>query len=132
MLMTNTYKPEGYTSAAPYLIVRDAGGTIAFLKRVFDADELRRFDGPDRRVMHAEVRIDDTVVMMGEAADGWPAQPAHVHVYVPDVAAAYRRAMDAGAESVQEPEQKGDPDKRGGVKDAYGTTWWIATTIGES
>jgi uncharacterized glyoxalase superfamily protein PhnB len=53
-----------------------------------------------------------------------------VHVYVRDVDATYRRALEAGATSVQEPVQKGDPDKRGGVKDAGGTTWWIATKVG--
>jgi PhnB protein len=128
---SKSYKPEGYTSVAPYLIVSDASATIEFLVKAFDAEELRRFNDPDGRIMHAEVRIDDTVVMMGEAADNWPAQPAHVHVYVSDVDVSYQRALDAGAESVQAPEQKGDPDKRGGVKDAIGTTWWIATTVGE-
>ncbi|HEY8429017.1 MAG TPA: VOC family protein [Sandaracinaceae bacterium] len=128
--MPPTYKPEGYTSVAPYLIVDGAARTIEFLTRAFGAVELRRYPTPDGRVMHAEVRIDDTVVMLSDGASGWPPQPAHVHVYVPDVDAAYRRALEAGATSVQEPVQKDDPDKRGGVRDAGGTTWWIATMQG--
>jgi uncharacterized glyoxalase superfamily protein PhnB len=97
----------------------------------FDGVELRQFPAPDGsdRLMHAEVRIDDTVIMMGDAAPGWPPVAAHVHIYVPDVDAAYRRALAAGAESVQEPVQKSDDDKRGGVKDASGVTWWIATKV---
>lgn len=127
--MTPTHKPAGYTTVAPYLIVAGAGGTIDFLKQVFGAEELRRFAAEDGGIMHAEVRIDDTVVMVADAAEGWPALPSHVHVYVVDVDDTYRRALAAGAESVQEPVQKGDEDKRGGVKDAGGTTWWIATRV---
>jgi uncharacterized glyoxalase superfamily protein PhnB len=127
-MMTN-YKPAGYTSVSPYLIVGDASATIDFLARAFDAVELRRFPAPDGRLMHAEVRIDDTVVMLADATDDWPALAAHVHVYVRDVDAAYRRALEAGATSVQEPVKKDDADKRGGVKDSGGTTWWIATKV---
>lgn len=127
--MKTSYKPEGYTTAAPYLIVDGAAKTIEFLTRVFSAKELRRFAGPDGRVMHAEVRIDDTVVMLADAAPAWPPIPSHVHIYVSDVDAIYKRALEAGAESVQEPVKKEDPDKRGGVKDKGGTTWWIATKI---
>ena len=124
------YKPAGCTSVAPYLIVPGASDTIDFLKGVFDATELRRFADPDGKVMHAEVRLDDTVVMIGDAAEGWPPAPAHVHVYVSDVDATYARALEAGATPVQEPVQKQDEDKRGGVKDAGGTTWWISTRVG--
>jgi uncharacterized glyoxalase superfamily protein PhnB len=128
--MNEPYKPEGYTSVAPYLIVSGAGDTIEFLKSAFDAVELRRFDNPDGTVMHAEVRVDDTVVMLADSTPNWPAIPAHVHVYVPDVDATYRRALAAGATSVQEPTKGNDEDKRGGVCDAGGTTWWIATRVG--
>ena len=124
-----SYKPDGYTSVSPYLIVDGASATIDFLRRVFAADEIRRFADPAGRVMHAEVRIDDTVVMIADGADGWPPVPSHVHVYVRDVDATYRRALEAGGTSVQEPIKKEDPDKRGGVKDAGGTTWWIGTKI---
>ena len=124
-----SYKPDGYTSVSPYLIVDGASATIDFLRRVFAADEIRRFADPAGKVMHAEVRIDDTVVMIADGADGWPPVPSHVHVYVRDVDETYRRALEAGATSVQEPVKKEDPDKRGGVKDAGGTTWWIGTKI---
>ncbi len=122
------YKPEGYTSVAPYLIVDGADRTIEFMVNAFSAVELRRFAAPDGGIMHAEVRIDDTVIMLGDGGPGFPALPTHVHVYVPDVDATYRNALNAGATSVRPPEQKGDDD-RGGVKDAGGTTWWIGTTM---
>ena len=127
--MNEPYKPEGYTSVAPYLIVSGASDTMEFLKRVFDAVELRRFDNPDGTVMHAEVRVDDTVLMLADSAPNWPAIPAHVHIYVSDVDAAYERALAAGATSLQEPVKKEDADRRAGVRDPGGTTWWIATQV---
>lgn len=128
--MSGSYKPKGYTTVSPYLIVSGASGTIDFLKRVFDAAELRRFPNEAGDVMHAEIRIGDTVVMLADAAPPeWPAVPAYVHVYVQDVDATYQRALEAGAVSVQEPVRKDDEDKRGGVRDDGGTTWWIATKM---
>jgi uncharacterized glyoxalase superfamily protein PhnB len=128
--MPAPYKPEGYTSVAPYLIVNGADATIAFMIQAFGAVELRRFPAPDGGIMHAEVRIDDTVVMLGDSGEGWPPTDTHVHVYVPDVDATYRTALEAGAMSVRPPETKdGDYDRRGGVKDAGGTTWWIGTMM---
>jgi PhnB protein len=124
------FKPTGYNSVSPYLIVSDAAATIKFLQTVFSAELLRSFPTENGRLMHAEVRIDDTVVMLADAAPDWPPMPAHVHIYVANVDDAYARALDAGADSVQAPLKKEDEDKRGGVKDSGGTTWWIATRIG--
>lgn len=118
------YKPEGHTSVSPYLVVDGARRTLDFLSRVFDAQVLLVHDGG---LGHAEVRIDDTVLMLSDAVEGWPAIASHVHVYVPDVDATWRRAMAAGATPVQEPVRKGDEDKRGGLRDAGGTTWWVST-----
>ncbi len=124
------HKPVNYSTVSPYLIVSDADATIAFLKKVFDAVELRRFPDDSGKLMHAEVQIDDTVIMLADPAPpDWNPIAAYVHIYVSDVDATYRKALDAGAESVQEPIKKEDEDKRGGVKDAGGTTWWIATTV---
>ncbi len=91
-----SYKPDGYTSVSPYLIVDGANATIEFLRHVFAAVEIRRFADPAGKIMHAEVRIDDTVVMIADGVEGWPPVPSHVHVYVPDVDATYRRALEAG------------------------------------
>jgi PhnB protein len=130
--MNAGYKPDGYTSVSPYLIVDGAAQTIDFLGRVFDAVELRRHQRDSGKLQHAEVRLGDSVLMLADAAEGWPSIAAHVHVYVPDVDAVYQRALAAGGTSVQEPVQKGDADKRGGVKDEGGTTWWIATLVGSA
>ena len=126
-----TYKPVSYGTVSPYLIVSDANATIEFLKDVFGGVELRRTPNESGKVNHAEVRVDDTVIMIADAAPpAWPAVPGHAYVYVPDVDETYRKALAAGATSVQEPVQKGDEDRRGGVRDVGGTTWWIATRVG--
>lgn len=127
--MSVQFKPEAYSSVSPYLIVDGAQGTIDFLKRVFGAVELRRFPDDAGKIIHAEVRIDDTVVMIADSAESWQPVSSHVHIYVEDVDETYKRALEAGATSVQEPVKKEDADKRGGVKDAGGTTWWIATKV---
>jgi len=124
------FKPDGYNSVSPYLIVSGAAGTIDFLEAAFGAKRLRQHTDEGGRLMHGEVMLDDTVVMLADATPEWPALPAHVHVYVADVDASYAAAIAAGGASAQEPVQKGDEDKRGGVTDAGGTTWWIATRVG--
>jgi uncharacterized glyoxalase superfamily protein PhnB len=128
--MSTSYKPNNYSTVSPYLIVDGASRTIDFIKAVFGAVELRRFPDAAGKIMHAEVRIDDTVVMIADGAESWPPVPSHVPIYVADVDATYKRALEAGATSVQAPVKKEDEDKRGGVKDVGGTTWWIATKVG--
>jgi len=79
--MSSSHKPANYSTVSPYLIVDGASSTIAFLVSVFGAVELRRFPNAAGKLMHAEVRIDDTVVMVADGVDGWPPVPSHVHVY---------------------------------------------------
>ena len=109
------WKPDGYTSVAPYLVVDGAQRTIDFLTVVFDAQPLRMHPMGER-LGHAEVRIDDTVLMLADGMDGWPPVASHVHLYVPDVDATWSRALAAGAMPVQAPQEKGDGDRRGGFR----------------
>lgn len=125
--VNSSFKPADYPTVSPYLLVNGARGTIDFLTRVLGGEEVRCMAAADGRVRHAVVRIGDSLVMLADGIPGWPACEGHVHVYVPDVDATYAAALAAGATSVQAPAKGDDPDKRGGVKDAGGTTWWIAT-----
>jgi uncharacterized glyoxalase superfamily protein PhnB len=127
--MSPFYKPSNYSTVSPYLIVNGASDTMKFLGKVFGAVTLRQIPAPDGKLIHAEVRIDDTVVMLTDGGEGWPPIPSHVHVYVSDVDATYKRALEAGAVSVQEPKKGNDENKRGGVKDSGGTTWWVSTKV---
>jgi PhnB protein len=126
--MGSEWKPQGYSSVSVYIVTEGAQRVIDFVKTVFDATDLRHFDAPGGKIMHAEVRIGDTVVMMADASGKYPVVPAWLHVYVPDVDAVYKKALAAGGVSVQEPSRReGDADRRGGFKDPGGNTWWIAT-----
>ena len=127
--MNSFYKPGNYNTVSPYLIVDGASRTIEFLVKVFGAAKLRQIPADNGKLIHAEIRIDDTVLMLTDGGEGWPPVPSHVHVYVFDVDATYKRALEAGAISVQEPVKRNDENKRGGVKDSGGTTWWIATKV---
>jgi PhnB protein len=124
------FKPKGYTSVAPYLTVNGARQTIDFLGQLLGAETLRVFPGEGGKLAHAEVRIDDTVIMLTDATEAWPAVPSHVHIYVDDVDAIYAKAIVLGASPVKAPVQEDDTDKRGGFKDAGGTTWWVSTQVG--
>lgn len=120
--------PDGYTTVSPYLIVTDAPAHQRFLRDVLGAELVRSMPREDGSVMHSELRIGDSLVMLADAMEGWPASPAHQHVYVDDVDAIYAKALAAGAAEVMPPVQKGDPDKRGGFL-LDGVTWWVATRV---
>ncbi len=119
--------PDGYHSVTPYLVVQGVARLIDFLKQAFDAEEIERLPGPDGTIMHGEVRIGDSVVMMGDARGEFRPMPASLHLYVNDTDATYKRALQAGATSLMEPADQFYGDRNAGVKDSLGNHWWIAT-----
>ena len=121
--------PEGYHSLTPIVTVEGAVKLIDFLKQVFNAQEEEVYKGPDDRVIHAELTIGDSILMLSDASPEFPALPAVVNVYTEDVDAAYRRAIKADATSLREPSNQFYGDRSGGVKDSHGNQWWIATHI---
>ena len=121
------YKPAGHTSLSPYLIVDDAGAALDFIMAVFGRGPSFVHRDDKGVIGHAEVRIDDSILMLGEMKGG--ATPAHIHLYVSDVDAVFARAQAAGGRVVQEPVEKGDGDRRGGITDPAGITWWLSTQI---
>lgn len=128
--MSKAFKPAGYNSASPYFIVNGAQRLIDLLKKIFNAIELRRYDMPDGTIMHAEIQIDDSVIMLGDSSDKYPPVPIVMHVYVPDVNKTFEKATEAGCEVVQQPKQQdNDPDRRGTFKDFAGNMWSVATQL---
>jgi PhnB protein len=108
--MSNRFKPDAYPTVSVYVVTEGAQRVIDFLKKTFGATLLRRFDNPDGKIMHAEVRIDDTVIMIADGGGNYPAFPVWLHVYVEDVDKTYQTALEAGGTSVQAPVRKeGDP-----------------------
>ena len=120
--------PEGYHSVTPHLIVRGAAQLIDFLKQAFGAVEKERVpsSGP---IMHAEVKIGDSMVMMSDAMGEVEPRPMVLFLYVEDSDAVYRRALQAGATTVMELKDQFWGDRAGAVQDAFGNVWWIATHV---
>lgn len=128
--MSTLFKPVGYNSVSPYFIVPEADRFIQLMKDLFDAQELRRYDMPDGSLMHAELMLDDTVIMLGQSTEKYPAVPMVMHVYVPDVGAAYKKALELGCENMEAPKQRdGDPDRRASFKDYAGNWWSVGTQL---
>ena len=123
------YVPEGLRNVNIYLHPRGAPQLIEFMKQAFDAEEVVRAQSPDGTIVHAKVRIGDSIVEMGEAHERWQPKPTTLHLYVPDVDALYRRAIEAGAASIMEPKDQPYGDRSGGVRDAFGNQWFIATHL---
>ncbi len=123
------YIPEGHHTVSPYLVVSGVAQLIEFTKQVFEATEVYASKRPDGSVQHAEVRIGDSIVMMGEGGPGGKQFPGMLHLYMEDVDAIYQRAIQAGAKSVREPADQPYGDRSGGVEDAFGNQWWISTHI---
>ena len=128
--MNKEFKPTGYSSISPYFIVNGAQKLIDLMKQIFNAKELRRYDMPDGTIMHAEIQIDDSVIMLGDSSDKFPPVPLVMHVYVPNVDETFEKAIEAGCEIVEKPkEREGDPDRRATFKDFAGNMWSVGTQL---
>jgi len=131
-IMQNARIPHGYTNVTPYLVVPDVGRQLDFLRETFDAEvtvePLRR---PDGTVMHAEARIGNARVMMGESNAEFGPVPAMLYVYVDDADARYARALAAGGTSLVEPADQDHGDRYGGVLDPNGNQWFLAHPLGD-
>ena len=120
-----------YRTVTPYLVVSDADGELAFLKAAFGATELNCQRHPDNTVMHAEITIGDSLVMLGQAGGPWMPRPAALYLWVEDVDSTYARALEAGAKSESAPEDKPYGHRNAGVIDRNGVTWWIGAPVKE-
>jgi PhnB protein len=124
-----SYIPKGLHNVNVYMHPLRAEPVIGFLKRAFGAQELAKYASPDGVVHHAEIRVGDSVVEMGEAHGPYQPMQSMFYLYVPDCDAVYRRALAAGAKSIQEPADQPYGDRTSGVTDPFGNTWYIATHV---
>jgi len=127
--------PEGYRTVTPHLVCDKAGEAIDFYKKAFGAVELARMPGPDGRIMHAELRIGDSAIMLADAFPEFGSQgplalkgsPVTIHLYVNDADAVWARALEAGARPTMELADMFWGDRYGQVADPFGHLWSIAT-----
>jgi PhnB protein len=135
--MTVPYKPPGYHSVTPYLALRGARAAIDFYGRAFGAELVMKLDLPDGTIAHAEIRIGDSILMLAEEKAEWGnrspqslgGSPVSMMIYVPDVDAAFDRALAAGAARVRPVEDQFYGDRSGTLADPYGYQWTLATHI---
>jgi PhnB protein len=118
--------PKGYHAVSPSLTQDDAGQTIEFCKKAFGAKVLMRMQGPGGKIMHAEVLIGDSIVMLNDVMQE-PAQPANLFLYVQDVDKTVARASKAGATVLMAPQDMFWGDRFGRIQDPSGNRWGIAT-----
>jgi uncharacterized glyoxalase superfamily protein PhnB len=115
----------------PYFVVDGAERLVDFLVGVFDGNDLGRTLRPDGRIEHGDVRIGDSLVMLSEASDAYPARPCVHYVYVPDVDSTFQMALAEGATSIMEPADQPYGDRCCGFVDPFGNRWWVATHVRE-
>jgi PhnB protein len=125
--------PEGFHTVTPYLVINDGARAIDFYKKAFGAKEIMRMNGPDGKISHAEVKIGDSIIMLGSAPN---AQPPHggdsavnIFLYLEDVDSTFKNALAAGANELQPLADQPWGDRYGRVTDPFGHTWALATHI---
>jgi len=129
--------PKGYHTVTPSIVVDGAAKAIDFYKKALGAEEIMRFPGPDGKIMHAEIRIGDSVIML---VDQMPEQggrgpkliggtPVSFFVYGENVDAAWKRAVDAGAKPIMPLDDQFWGDRTGLLEDPYGHHWWLAQHV---
>jgi PhnB protein len=136
-MTTNTKPiPPGFHTVTPHLILRNAAAAIDFYKKAFGAEELSRMPMPDGRLMHASIKIGDSIVFLcdefpehgcGLSPQSLKDAHATMHVYVEDVDASFKRAVDAGAEPVMPPQDMFWGDRYGRILDPFGQPWSFAS-----
>src|SRR5262249_22115565 len=121
--------PKGYHSVTPTLSLKDAAKAIDFYRRAFGAEEESRFPAPDGRIMHAEIRIGDSVIMLNEHMPemGAPLTASSLWIYSDDADGLYNRAVGAGAKALMPPTDAFWGDRFGQVEDLNGNRWTVAT-----
>lgn len=118
--------PERHQTVIPYLIVRNAGDFLSFMKNVFDAKESYKAMRDGHTIQHAELSIGGSTIMFADATDQYKPQPAGLFIYVNNADETFKKAVEAGAATVTEIADQ-PYGRSGGVKDPFGNTWWITS-----
>lgn len=121
------YIREGFHTITPYILVGGAAKFIDFLKEAFGAEEKGRVPVPGGKIMHAEVKVGDSMIELSDGNEQYAPTPIALHYYVDDADATYARAVKAGAISTHAPVDQPYGDREAGIKDPFGNSWFIAT-----
>jgi uncharacterized glyoxalase superfamily protein PhnB len=129
--MTNKVQsiPEGFQTLTPYLVVAYADKELEFVQSAFGATPMHISRRPDGVIMHASLKVGSSMLMMGQASEPWKPLSAAIYMYVEDVDATYKAAIEAGGKSMSEPRDQFYGDRTAGVESPNGIWWWIGTHI---
>jgi PhnB protein len=120
---------DTYHTVTPYLCVRDADAELAFLKAAFGGVETSCQRNADNTVAHAEIKLGDSLIMLGQSTEQWKPLNGALYLWIEDVDATYAKALQAGATSQSAPEDKPYGHRNAGVVDRNGITWWIGAPV---
>ncbi len=127
--------PPGYHSATPYLVVKDGNRALEYYQKAFGATQLHKMDGPGGKIMHAEFKIGDSIIMLSEemgrnrSPQSLGGSPVSIFLYVENVDSVFKQAVDAGANADMPPQDMFWGDRFGSVTDPFGHQWALATHI---
>ncbi|NNC11616.1 VOC family protein [Planctomonas sp. JC2975] len=121
--------PAGYTSVAPWIVTDDTGAFLDFVAQVFDGVELARVATEDGAIGHAEIQVDDTVLLAFDRRPEWPVMPSLLRVWVPDADAAFAKAVAGGATVVTGLSNSAFGQRGGRIKDPFGNIWWVVSQV---
>jgi len=124
------HKPEGLRAITPYLHARSASSLIEFLEKAFAAETLERYASDAGSIMHAKIRMGDSILEMSDAHGQWQPMTSGIQLFVPDVDESYRRALEAGATSDSAPEDKPYGERMAGIRDPEGNQWFLSYSLG--
>jgi PhnB protein len=125
--MSEPYAPDGFTRVTPYLTVNGAEDLLDFIVGVFSAEVVEKTEGPGGSIRHASLRIGDAMVEVADATEEFGPMPGAIHVYVPNVDKAHKRAIERGGQALHEPMQMDYGERASAVRDRHGNHWYIAT-----
>lgn len=121
--------PEGMHTVTPFLVVNQAALLMDFIKKAFNGKVTGQMDGEDGKIMHANMTIGDTVIMIADANEKFGAVQSMLYLYVEDIDSVYQQALKAKGQSLREPIDEFYGDRSAGIKDPWGNQWWIATHV---
>lgn len=131
--------PEGYNAVQPYLMFKNAREAIVFYAQIFGAQEKLCMTSPEGRIVHAEIKIGNSVLMMADehpeigayATAHYGGSPVSLMIYVDDCDTTYKHALASGATSEREPADQPYGDRMAGIVDPFGYKWWIGHSLAE-
>jgi uncharacterized glyoxalase superfamily protein PhnB len=124
--ITKTYRPKGFSTLSPYLVLKDISAFLDFSQKILGARILEQTVSNSGVIKHAALKIGNSVLMVGAGWQDADLKPGYMHLYIPNVDATYQLAIQAGSTTIETPVMQPYGDYRAAFQDRWGNVWWIA------